>query len=210
MRMLWGLLALFALVTTAPSAEFELATPQAAATILVPASEPEYVRLAAQDLASDVEKIVGRRPAIVDSLDVCAASSVIVASVDQPASAELLARFDPQAAGTLTGKWEAYQVRTRAVSVGPVRQALLITGSEPRGTMFAIYALCEQYLGVDPLYFWADRPPQKRARLAWDKVELATGEPTFRYRGWFINDEDLLTEWYDDGGKRDKIGRAHV
>jgi hypothetical protein len=34
-------------------------------------------------------------------------------------------------------------------------------------------------------------------------VSIAADEPTFRYRGWFINDEDLLTEWYDNGGDRD-------
>ena len=32
---------------------------------------------------------------------------------------------------------------------------------------------------------------------------MASDEPTFRYRGWFINDEDLLTEWFGDGGRRD-------
>jgi hypothetical protein len=69
--------------------------------------------------------------------------------------------------------------------------------------MFALYAFIERYLEVDPLYFWADRPPEKRDRLAWDDVHIAAGEPTFRYRGWFINDEDLLSEWRLDGGHRE-------
>ena len=95
----------------------------------------------------------------------------------------------------LKGKWEAYRVET-------VGSRLIIAGSDERGTMFGLYAFIEKYLGVDPLYYWASRPPQPRATLAWDSVKISSGEPTFRFRGWFINDEDLLTEWKDGGGKR--------
>jgi hypothetical protein len=52
-------------------------------------------------------------------------------------------------------------------------------------------------------YFWESRPPKKRERLEWDGVDLTGTEPAVRYRGWFVNDEDLLTEWYTDGGRRD-------
>jgi len=190
-----------ALATTADS-HFELASADSTATILVPESEPECVRLAAEDLAGDVRKITGRRPAIVGRLDQCSGHCVIVATVGRPGSAALLERFLP-GAGELAGRWESYRVESVDVAAGPVAKALVIAGSDERGTMFGLYAFIEQYLGVDPLYFWADRPPAKRDRLAWPKVRLAAGEPTFRYRGWFINDEDLLSEWRLDGGARD-------
>ncbi len=51
--------------------------------------------------------------------------------------------------------------------------------------------------------FWADRPPESASGLAWPEVCIAGGEPTFKYRGWFINDEDLLSECYLDGGRRE-------
>ena len=69
--------------------------------------------------------------------------------------------------------------------------------------MFALYAFIEKYLGVDPMYFWTDRQPAQRNTLTWDKIDIVGREPTFRYRGWFLNDEDLLTEWHLDGGRRD-------
>jgi len=55
-----------ALVAVGPLAggcggSFELSTPEMTATILVPAGEPECVRLAAADLAGGVERITGRR-----------------------------------------------------------------------------------------------------------------------------------------------------
>jgi len=192
-----------ALLPLAAAHAFELASPERAATILVLPSEPECVRLAAHDLASDTEKISGRRPAVVASLDQCSADCVVVGSVSRTESAALLARFSPKLAPALEGKWEAWRVETVAGRVGPIERALVIAGSDARGAMFALYALIERHLGVDPLYFWADRPPPRRERLAWDSVRLAADEPTFRYRGWFLNDEDLLCEWHLDGGRRD-------
>lgn len=197
------LLLVSSLALPAVAAEFALSTPEATATILVPGGEAECVRLAAADLAGDVERITGRRPAIVERLEDAAPHCVVLLTAAESASAKLLDRFCPGEAARLSGKWEAYRVASVAAEAGPVRHALVIAGSDERGTMFGLYAFAEQYLGVDPLYFWADRPPQKRQRLAWDEVNIGGAEPTFRYRGWFINDEDLLTEWYDDGGARD-------
>lgn len=182
---------------------FTLAAPDQVATILVSPGEPACVVMAAEDLAADVEAITGRRPLLVRRLEDAASDCVVLASVDRPESAGLLKTFAPKLAGEVAGQWESYRVGSAAVEAGPVRRALLIAGSDQRGTMFGLYAFAEQYLQVDPLYFWADRPAPKRERLAFAEVSIAAGEPTFRYRGWFINDEDLLTEWYLDGGKRD-------
>ena len=169
---------------------FELISPDHTATVLVPPSEPECVRLAAQDLVRDVQKITGKTLRIAD-----AGGTVVLASLNRPESAALLEKLAPGFADGLKGKWEAYRVET-------VGDRLLIAGSDERGTMFGLYAFIEKYLGVDPLYYWASRPPQRRATLAWESVTLSSGEPTFRFRGWFINDEDLLTDWKDGGGKR--------
>ncbi len=187
-------IALLCLPTTALAA-FELASPTHSATVLVPESEPECVRLAAEDLVSDVKKITGQAPAIVRREADCGSHSVVLASLDRPESAALLEQFAPGFSDGLKGKWEAYRVEN-------VGSRLLIAGSDQRGTMFGLYAFIEQYLGVDPLYYWASRPPLPRATLAWDSIRIRADEPTFRFRGWFINDEDLLTEFRLDGGPR--------
>ncbi|MCX7010780.1 MAG: glycosyl hydrolase 115 family protein [Kiritimatiellaeota bacterium] len=189
-RTLWLFAGLLCL-QTAPAA-FELAAPGRTATICIPAGEPDYVRLSAADLANDTKKITGQVPAIVAHAD---ADSVVLLSMNRPASAALLAQLAPGFGDQLKGKWEAYRVENHG-------GRLIIAGSDARGTMFGLYAFIEHYLGVDPLWFWASRPPAQRATLAWDNVKLVAGEPTFKFRGWFINDEDLLTEWKLDGGER--------
>lgn len=187
------------IASDSPTSQFTLASPERDAAIIVPASEPECVRLAAKDLVSDVKKITGRTLSMVDQFD-GDTDRVLLASVNIPESAVLLEKLIPKAVDQLRGKWEAYRVETVTLPSG--RRALVIAGSDERGTMFGLYAFLERYLGVDPLYFWSDRLPATRERLAWERVQLAADTPTFRFRGWFINDEDLLTEWHLDGGRR--------
>ena len=181
---------------------FELASTDALA-IVVPESEPECVRLAASDLANDLLAVLGRRPATVGSLEEASGPSVLITTLTRPASAALLGGIAPQVSNALRGKWEAYRVQLTHLTGKAHRPVLLIAGGDERGTMFGIYAFCEQYLGVDPMYFWADRPPKRRQRLSWERIEIGSDGPSFHYRGWFINDEDLLTEWFLDGGDRD-------
>jgi hypothetical protein len=188
--------ALLALGSRGLAQPFTLVGPQTEATIWVPPQEPACVQLAAQDLASDVAKITGRLLRIVSSLANCRGNCVVVGSQTTPAIRQLTRKAWPKAVPFLAGQWEAYVVQAAG-------NQLLISGSDERGTMFGLYHFVEQYLGVDPLYFWSGLPPPSRPTLAWDQVAIWQAAPTFRFRGWFINDEDLLTDWMDSGKKRD-------
>ncbi len=147
-----------------------------AVPITVAEGEPAFVRLAAEDLASDVAKITGHKPAVLSG-EPTAGACVVIATRSG-------------------GARESYRVAAE-------NGRLIIEGGDPRGTMFGVYAFAERYLKVDPLWFWSGREPAQRAELKWDGVALVSGSPAFRFRGWFINDEDLLTEWMESGGKRD-------
>ncbi|MFC1766031.1 glycosyl hydrolase 115 family protein [Planctomycetota bacterium] len=80
--------------------------------------------------------------------------------------------------------------------------SLVAAGADTRGTVFAIYTFCEKVLGIDPMYIFTDHKPKKRSAitLATD-FEIVSKKPTFEYRGWFINDEEL-----HDGMHRDPLG----
>jgi len=189
-------LGLLATLLVAPALRaFELASPRGTAAVLVAPGEAECVRLAVADLASDVRKITGRGLAMVEPAAAASGATVIVVSLNRPEGVAWLEKIAPGFGAGLMGKWESYRVET-------IGDRLLIVGSDERGTMFGLYAFVEKYLEVDPLHFWATRSPKPRESLAWDRIKLSSGEPTFKFRGWFINDEDLLTEWKDGGGKR--------
>jgi hypothetical protein len=155
---------------------FEFVTAARVAPLVVAAGEPEFVRLAVEDLAADVYKITGRKPEILGDGKACSGACVCI--------------------GTKTGgPWESCRVETAG-------DRLVIEGGDARGTMFGVYAFIEQYLKVDPLGYWSGREPAKQAELTWSTVSIILATPSFKFRGWFINDEDLLTFW-KPGGKRE-------
>ncbi|WKN43855.1 glycosyl hydrolase 115 family protein [Tunicatimonas pelagia] len=165
--------------------------------IYLPEGTSNPVRLAVDDIRSDVEKITGKQLLISEKLDTTASQMLVFNLADEIQRGEAI-RLHPDL-DTLVGKWEAYVVQNISVNG---KQHLLMAGSDERATMFAIYHFAEDYLSVDPTYYWSGLEPTEREQLAWEEVRIVQDEPTFRFRGWFINDEDLLTEWKNGGGAR--------
>lgn len=164
------------LLSLTGAAPFSLVSHNHSARIVVGRGEPECVVLAAEDLASDVKAITGRELRVIRS-DKARKGDV---SIRTRENQEI---------------WEAYDV--------VVEKGILdISGTDARGTMFGVYDFIEQYLGVDPLSFWNDTPYPRRQELSWEDVSIHQGTPSVKFRGWFINDEDLLTEWKEPGGTR--------
>ncbi|GAB1317752.1 Gylcosyl hydrolase 115 C-terminal domain-containing protein [Madurella fahalii] len=93
------------------------------------------------------------------------------------------------------GKWESFTSQVVENPVPGCSKALVIAGSDPRGTIYGIYDISEQ-IGVSPWYFWADTPPKKSKNLFVTTTKKVQGPPSVKYRGFFLNDEQpALTNW---------------
>ena len=87
------------------------------------------------------------------------------------------------------GKWEVYSFQVLDNPLEGVDHALVIAGSDKRGTIYGLFHLSE-LLGVSPLVNWNHVVPKKRKNaFLTDEVNLVSKEPSVRYRGFFINDE---------------------
>ncbi|KAH7247595.1 uncharacterized protein BKA55DRAFT_646600 [Fusarium redolens] len=74
-------------------------------------------------------------------------------------------------------------------------QALVIAGSDPRGTIYGIYDVSEQ-IGVSPWYRWADVPVRKRNEIFVLSKPKLQQSPSVKYRGIFLNDKQPgLSSW---------------
>ena len=156
------------------------------ATILVDATQPVPVQRAAQDLASDMQKVFGQAPAIITTPQ--AAGPVTILLGDEASGAPADHASSPEAFSITTG--------SATLHGDHPTQIIRLSGSDTRGTLYAIYQFSQQYLGVDPMYYWTDRQPARHASIAIPaSLDLKFPPPVFRYRGFFINDEDLLTGW---------------
>jgi glyoxylase-like metal-dependent hydrolase (beta-lactamase superfamily II) len=88
----------------------------------------------------------------------------------------------------LAGKNEKYLIQTIDNPTGNVKKAVVIAGSDKRGTIYGIYELSKQ-IGVSPWYWWADVPVTHKDNLFVKPGTYTEGEPAVHYRGIFINDE---------------------
>lgn len=87
------------------------------------------------------------------------------------------------------GKWESYIFQVIDNPMEGVDHALVIAGSDKRGTIYGLFHLSE-LLGVSPFVNWNHVFPKKRKNVfLTDDVNVVTKEPSVKYRGFFINDE---------------------
>lgn len=158
---------------------------QHVAPIWVAPGESAAVDRAARDLARDVTEVTGRQPALIVN-GPPPPGAIMIATATNPNASTALAAAGV-AEETLAGRWENYVVRPCG--------GLLVAGSDERGTLFGIYDVSERYFGVDPIANWTGLPAAKRDSVAVTDRGVTPATPAFRYRGWFLNDEDLITGW---------------
>lgn len=155
-------------------------------TVFIDPREPAPIQAAARDLESDLEKAFGHPIRMVHQSSETSSVTIGVA-------------YDYNLPKTVTkpAGWERLRIQlvTNPWPGSPARQAVVLAGSDVRGTIYAIYQFSQQFLDVDPLYWWTDHPPQRRSEVKVPADFVETQAPAFRYRGFFINDEDLLTGW---------------
>jgi hypothetical protein len=155
------------------------------ATLLIDPREPPAIQKAAQDLAADMTKVFGTAPRLVSRLSEAGPTTICIAY-----SHNLIPAIQ-------TEGWEVLNIHELATpwSGLPSQHMLLLTGSDVRGVIYAIYEFSQHFLGVDPLYWWTDNPPARRPFVTVPAGLSESQIPAFHYRGWFMNDEDLLTGW---------------
>lgn len=193
------------LLTVTQSYVTEQATPEAftlfadgqAAPIIVSDADHAGVRRAAADLQADVEKVGGVQPVLSSELTT-GPSAVIVGTLGQSPLIDQLVADDKLDASELEGRWEKFVITPVEAPGAGLERALVIAGSDKRGTIYGIYDLTER-MGVSPWYDFADVPPKQRAQLHILPGQHTLGEPSVKYRGIFINDENpALLDWYNE------------
>ncbi|WP_395406213.1 glycosyl hydrolase 115 family protein [Pseudoduganella sp. UC29_106] len=172
--------------------DFPLATRAASAAIVYDAADARVVGLAARDLAADMERVTGRKPAVANE---ARGPAVLVGTLGKSALIDALAKSGKLDAARLRGAWESFIITTVEAPLPGVPRALVIAGSDPRGTAYGVYELSEA-IGVSPWYWWADVPVARRDALYVGAGTRRFGPPSVKYRGIFINDEDWgLQPW---------------
>lgn len=144
----------------------------------------EGIRMAIESLGKDIKAVCGTAPEILGTPQ---KECIIIGSAESSLISSIISRgkIDRK---ELAGKKEKYMISVIERPVEGVDKALVIAGSDKRGTIYGIYELSRQ-IGVSPWYWWMDVPVARHENVYISKGMFTDGEPKVEYRGIFINDE---------------------
>jgi hypothetical protein len=158
------------------------------ADILVDTNDWPGVVRAANDLSADVNRVTGHSLVIHNDLNSAGKNLIIVGTIGRSPLIDRLALEKKIDLSGITGKWESFFLQVVPQPLPGIDSALVICGSDKRGTIYGIYDLSEQ-IGVSPWYFWADVPIKHHDQLFVKAGKFSHGQPSVKYRGLFLNDE---------------------
>ena len=179
---------------------FPLVSSGVSIPIYVSLSDFSGVIRATKDLQSDIKKVTSIEPQIISKLSK-ENEIIIVGTVGESPIINQLVVEKKLDITSVSGKWETFIITTVEKPFPGVKRALVIVGSDKRGTIYGIYNLSEN-IGVSPWYWWADVPVIHKKNLFVTQGIHSIGEPKVKYRGIFINDEaPALSGWtYEKNG----------
>lgn len=145
--------------------------------IVLEPNADEAVCLAAKDLQRDLRKLSGHPNGF----------AVLNKNVDGAAiRVKTLAGKGPE---------EGYTVTVSDCGI-------CVEGYDVLGTVYGVYAVSTQILGVIPMHRVTDLFPAAREEMTAAPVTIVAPERKVKFRGWFLNDEDLLTDFKKRTGPR--------
>lgn len=160
--------------------------------ILLDEKDDSAVKIAVANLQKDFERVSGRQ---AEMMFLPQGKRLIIIGSLASNYIKILIKNGKINEKELKGKNEKYIMTVVHNPLPGVDEALVIVGSDRRGTVYGTYELSEQ-IGVSPWYDWADVPVIKHQNLSIKPGTYTAGEPVVKYRGIFLNDEaPCLTTW---------------
>jgi hypothetical protein len=160
-----------------------------------------------RDVQADIGQVTGREPTFLTDAPQSRQPVVLIGTVGHSALIDRLVQSGKLDVANLAGRWETFVVQAVDNPLPGVAQALVVAGSDKRGTIYGLYDLSQQ-MGVSPWAWWADVPVPHQKNLYVAAGRHTLGEPKVKYRGIFLNDEaPALSGWAKEkfGGINSKM-----
>ncbi|NUT49518.1 MAG: glycosyl hydrolase [Saccharothrix sp.] len=169
---------------------FTLAAKGRAAPLFVDGGDHPGVVRVVDDLRDDVERVTGTRPAV--STGAPSGEVVLVGTLGRSPLVDRLVSAGKLTVDRIRGRWETSLHQVVDNPLPGVRRALVIAGSDQRGTIFGVYDVSRR-IGVSPWHYFDDVPARQHSALYVRPGSHTQGTPAVKYRGVFINDENPST-----------------
>ncbi|WP_207534594.1 glycosyl hydrolase 115 family protein [Desertivirga arenae] len=175
--------------------DFSLIGARNSASLYYDQQDHEVVKRITRLFAEDIRNVSGKLPTVSSAEIKLSENSVIIGTLGSNRLIDKWAREGKIQSSGLKGKWESYLIQLVQNPAPGVKRALVIAGSDRRGTAFGVFSISEA-IGVSPWYWWADAPVVKRSEISLTIKTIVSHEPSVKYRGIYVNDEDWgLLRW---------------
>lgn len=173
---------------------FQIVTGKVKVSIVYDNGSAKLDSISANLLAEDIEKVTSYRPEVITDVSKAKGNIIVIGNIQSVLVQKLIGKQSP-AYKKLLNKWECYAFKIIDKPRTGISKALVIAGSDARGTAYGVFTLSEK-IGVSPWYWWADVPVKKQKELIINLPDFISSPPAVKYRGIFINDEDWgLQPW---------------
>ncbi|MCH5598012.1 glycosyl hydrolase 115 family protein [Niabella ginsengisoli] len=157
--------------------------------------EPEVVKRTAGLFVDDIYRITGRKMIASGEVGVLPKNIVVVGTIGYSDLINNLIKENKLNVDDIRSGWEQYVVSLVKNPLPGIDKALVIAGCDRRGAAYGLLSVSE-LVGVSPWYWWADVPVQNKTSLLLKINPFTSVQPSVKYRGIFINDEDWgLKPW---------------
>lgn len=175
--------------------QFTLSTTKGSTPLVISSEDFPGVISALKNLKTDIGKVTGSEPEIKYTNKPDSKEVVIVGTIGKSPLIDQLIKSKKLDVKSISGKWESFVIQTIDSPLPGVEKALVVAGSDKRGTIYGIYDVSRN-IGVSPWYYWADVPVVKQVSLFVKNGRYVTDSPKVKYRGIFLNDEaPSLSGW---------------
>src|SRR6478736_5437278 len=110
---------------------------------------------ALKNLKADIALVTDAEPQLIIDQKPVEREVVIVGTLGKNPLVDQLIQNKKIDVSSINGKWEDFLIQTVEKPFPNVERALVIVGTDKRGTIYGIYELSKQ-IGVSPWYWWAD------------------------------------------------------
>jgi len=139
---------------------------------------PGVVR-AAKDLQADIQRVTNVSPELLTQPKAHAESAIIIGTIGKSRRIDDLVASGKLDVSKVRGKWESFVVQVIDHPAADVNRAIVIAGSDKRGTIYGVYELSAQ-MGVSPWYWWADVPTTHRDAVFVKRGRYVVDEPVVK------------------------------
>lgn len=179
---------------TNTSGAFPVVKTGEATPLFVSPSEASVVKKVSQLFGEDVEKVSGKKPILHLSKKISGEQVVVFGTLGNSPFIDKLVKQGKLNVKPIVKGWEQYMIQVVKNPAKGVKEALVVVGSDKRGTAYGILHISEK-MGVSPFYWWTDIPVKHKNEIYISGEEVSK-RPSVKYRGFFINDEDWgLKPW---------------